>query len=156
MFSLCVVAVGSLKRSYWKEAAADYLKRLSGYARLQVVEVPEVPFRDARDAARVQKHEAEHLMARIPHGSYRIALDSGGKRFSSETFARHLADQGEGGRTICFLIGGPLGLSRELVQSCDLSLSLGTLTLTHQLARIVLLEQLYRATTILHNKTYHY
>lgn len=155
MHSITLITVGTLKK-LWKDADSEYRKRLRPYAKLNVIEVPEVPFRDTRDAQRVQKHEAEHINKRIPQDAFTIALDMRGKSLTSEQFARVFNDQGQGGRQIAFLIGGPLGLSGELRDSCDLTLSLGSLTLTHQLARIVLLEQLYRAMTILHGKQYHY
>lgn len=155
MYSITIITVGTLKK-LWQDADAEYRKRLRPYAKMNVIEMPEVPFRDSRDAPRVQKHEAEHITRRLPAGAYKIALDMRGKNLTSEQFARALNDQSEGGRQIAFLIGGPLGLSGDLRDSCNLTLSLGSLTLTHQLARIVLLEQLYRAMTIIHQKTYHY
>lgn len=155
MHSITLITVGTLKK-LWQDADAEYRKRLRPYAKLNVIEVPEVPFRDSRDAPRVQKHEAEHIVKRIPQDAFRVALDMRGKNLISEQFARVLNDQSEGGRQIVFLVGGSLGLSGDLRDSCNLTLSLGSLTLTHQLARIVLLEQLYRGMTIIHSKTYHY
>lgn len=155
MLSFTIIAVGSLK-SLWREADSEYRKRLRPYAKVNMIEVPEVPFRDPRDSLRVQKHEAEHISKRIPQDAFTIALDLRGKNLTSEQFARVINDQAEGGRQIAFLIGGPLGLAGDLRDSCNLTLSLGSLTLTHQLARIVLFEQLYRAMTILHGKQYHY
>lgn len=155
MRSITLITVGTLKK-LWQDADDEYRKRLRPYAKMNVIEVPEVPFRDSRDAPRVQKHEAEHIVKRIPQDAFTVALDMRGKSLASEQFARVLNDSGEGGRQLAFLIGGPLGLAGDLRDSCNLTLSLGSLTLTHQLARIVLLEQLYRAMTILHNKQYHY
>ena len=156
MYRLTVVAVGSLKESFWKDAISEYEKRLSASAKVRVVEVSETPFKSQGEAPAVMRAEAETLKKKIPDGAYLIAMDKGGKKPSSEEFAAWIAREGEGGREIVFVIGGPLGLDPKFVQGCHATLSLSSLTFTHGEARAVLFEQLYRATTILGGKTYHY
>ena len=102
------------------------------------------------------KSEATSITKRIPSGAFIIALDKEGKRMTTETFSETLRREGEGGREIVFLIGGPLGLDPELSSSAHVKLSLSEMTFTHGEARAVLFEQLYRAMTVLAGKTYHY
>ena len=156
MYRLTVIAVGSLKEAFWKDAISEYAKRLSPSAKVSVVEVAETPFKSQGEAPAVMRAEAATLKKRIPDGAYVIAMDKGGKKPSSEEFASWIAREGEGGREIAFVIGGPLGLDPAFVRDCHASLSLSSLTFTHGEARAVLFEQLYRATTILAGKTYHY
>lgn len=156
MYRLTVVAVGSLKESFWKDAISEYAKRLSASAKVNVIEVSETPFKSQGEAPAVMRAEAETLKKKIPDGAYVIAMDKGGKKPSSEEFAAWIAREGEGGREIVFVIGGPLGLDPDFADSCHLKLSLSSLTFTHGQARAVLFEQLYRAMTILGGKTYHY
>lgn len=156
MYRLTVIAVGSLKEPFWKDAISEYAKRLSPSAKVSVVEVAEAPFKSQAEAPAVMRAEAATLKKRIPDGAYVIAMDKGGKKPSSEEFAAWIAREGEGGREIAFVIGGPLGLDPAFVRECHASLSLSSLTFTHGEARAVLFEQLYRAMTILGGKTYHY
>jgi 23S rRNA (pseudouridine1915-N3)-methyltransferase len=156
MYRFAVVAVGSLKESFWKDAISEYGKRLSAAAKVRVVEVAETPFKSQGEAPAVMRAEAEAIKKKIPDGAYVIAMDKGGKRPSSEEFAAWIAREGEGGREIAFVIGGPLGLDPKFAAGCHATLSLSSLTMTHGEARAVLFEQLYRATTILGGKTYHY
>jgi len=156
MYRLTVIAVGSLKESFWKDAISEYEKRLSASARTRVIEVADAPFKSQGEAPAVMRAEAEALKKKIPDGAYVVAMDKGGKRPSSEEFAEWIAREGEGGRELVFVIGGPLGLDPAFVRDCHASLSLSSLTFTHGEARAVLFEQLYRATTILGGKTYHY
>lgn len=156
MYRLTVIALGSLKESFWKDAILEYEKRLSASAKVRVIEVAETPFKSAGEAPAVMRAEAESIKKKLPDGAFVIALDKGGKKPSSEEFAALLAREGEGGREIVFVIGGPLGLDPKFVAECHASLSLSSLTFTHGEARAVLFEQIYRAMTILGGKTYHY
>ncbi|MBI4268535.1 23S rRNA (pseudouridine(1915)-N(3))-methyltransferase RlmH [Candidatus Uhrbacteria bacterium] len=156
MYRISVIAVGSLSESYWKDACDEYQERMKPYARISVTEVGETRFSKSADRLRVVKTEGERLSRVIPHGAHVIALTPGGKPHSSEQFAQRTRREGEGGRSLCFLIGGPLGLSEEVLKYAHETMSLSSLTFTHQLARVVLFEQLYRAMTIIHSKTYHY
>ncbi|HEX8123360.1 MAG TPA: 23S rRNA (pseudouridine(1915)-N(3))-methyltransferase RlmH [Solirubrobacteraceae bacterium] len=131
-----VVAVGRLRPPYVDDVA-HYLKMLGRYATVEVVEV-----REEDDASR-----------RIPDRAFVVLLDAGGKQMTSEGFAAWLEERRHEGRPLCFVIGGAFGISLE---RSDLTLSLGRMTLPHQLARVVLVEQLYRAHKILAGEPYHY
>jgi 23S rRNA (pseudouridine1915-N3)-methyltransferase len=151
-----VIAVGRLKEDYWVRACAEYLKRLGRYATVTVAEVPDRAERSADDAALVLRTEAASLRKRIAPGSQTIMLDSAGKQFTSEQIADLLRDaQGQRTRQMSFVIGGSRGLDTSLKAEADLLLSLGAITLPHNLARVVLLEQLYRAFRIINNEPYH-
>ncbi len=156
MLSITIIVVGSFKESYWRDAEAEYQKRLSPYVRLTIKEVPEEPFKDAADRVRILAQEEKRVMACIPRDAVVILCDREGKEYSSEAFADLIAREGEGGTSLCFIIGGPLGTSETLRAAARHRLSWGALTLPHQLARIVLHEQIYRAVTILKQKPYHY
>jgi 23S rRNA (pseudouridine1915-N3)-methyltransferase len=132
-----VVAVGKAKAPY-ADDVAHYAKLLSRHARVDVIEVA-----DDEDA----------VARRIPERAYVCALDERGRAYSSEAFARWVEDRRQGGRDVCFVIGGPFGTR---VPDTDHRLSLGPMTLPHQLARVVLLEQLFRAHKILAGETYHH
>lgn len=156
MYRIRVIAVGNLHNDFAKKAAAEYLTRLTPFAKVTVEEIEKRAFRSLSERERVQGIEGVHLVAHLKNDEHIIVLDEGGKQFDSIRFARYLKDEGERGRTLTFLIGGPLGLSPETKAAAHATLSLSSLTLPHELARVVLLEQLYRAMTILSGKQYHY
>ena len=133
---ISVIAVGRLRPPY-QDDVEHYRKLLAGHARVELIEV----------------REDEHVERRIPERSYVSLLDADGSTYSSEAFARWLEDRRQGGRDVCFVVGGPYGTALE---RCDHRLSLGPMTLPHQLARVVLLEQLFRAHKILANEPYHH
>jgi 23S rRNA (pseudouridine1915-N3)-methyltransferase len=149
-----LVAVGRLKEAYWRDAAAEYLKRLRPYATVDVIEVPD---RDVtRDEARALADEGADVLRALPDGAHVIALDIGGRRLSSEELADEIAAHMVEGRShVAFVLGGAAGLSREALARADTRLSLGPMTLPHQLARVVLLEQVYRAFRIMRGEPYH-
>lgn len=156
MFKITIAAVGSLKEPFWKDAIAEYQKRLSPFAKVSVVEVAEAPFKSMNEAPAVMRAEAESLKKKIADGAFAVALIKEGKSVTTEKFAELIDREGQGGREVVFLIGGPLGLDPELAASCQYKLSLSSMTFTHGEARAVLFEQLYRAMTVLAGKTYHY
>jgi 23S rRNA (pseudouridine1915-N3)-methyltransferase len=150
------VAVGRLKG--WAAASCeDYVGRLRRYFPVEVVEVPEEDM-NRRSSEDVLAVEGERLLKRLPAGAHVIALDrERGKPLSSEEFARKLSSLGVSGRShVAFVIGGPLGLSSAVLGQADERLSFGKITLPHALARIVLLEQLYRAVKIERGEKYHW
>jgi 23S rRNA (pseudouridine1915-N3)-methyltransferase len=151
---LTVVAVGRLKESFWRDSADEYLKRLAPYATVRVVEVAD---RDSgRDAARALAEEGTDVLRAIPDGAHVIALDVAGKQVSSEGFSAKLDALGLDGRSsVAFVIGGSVGLSDAVTSRADERLSLGPMTLPHNLARVVLLEQIYRAFRISRGEPYH-
>ena len=133
---IIVLAVGRLRPPYVDDVQ-HYLKMLTRHARVEMIEV----------------RQEERVTGRIPERAFVSLLAREGEQFHSVSFARFVEERRQGGRDVCFVIGGPLGLQLEDV---DHRFSLGPLTLPHQLARVVLLEQLYRAHTILAGEPYHY
>jgi 23S rRNA (pseudouridine1915-N3)-methyltransferase len=150
------VAVGKLK-GWAAEGCDDYLNRLRRYFPVEVAEVPEEDL-NRRPASDVLATEGERLLKRLPAGAHVIALDrERGKPTSSEELAHTLASLGVSGRShVAFVLGGPLGLSPEVLGQADERLSFGKITLPHALARVVLLEQLYRAVKIERGEKYHW
>ena len=151
-----IVAVGKLK-GWPTDAAADYAKRLRRYFPTEVIEVPEQDM-NRFSPQEVLLTEGERLAKRIPADTHLIALDrERGKRLSSEALAGRLRSFGVSGRSnLTVVIGGPLGLSPELLDRADEAWSFGEITLPHALARVVLLEQLYRAVKIERGEKYHW
>ena len=151
---LRIAAVGRLKEAHWRAAAEEYLKRLRPYA---TVEVAEISDRDiSYDAPKAIAAEGADLLRAIPESSYVVALDLAGTQTTSEGLSARLADLMVGGRSdVTFVIGGSAGLAPAVLQRADEKLSLSRMTLPHQLARVVLLEQLYRAFRIMRNEPYH-
>jgi 23S rRNA (pseudouridine1915-N3)-methyltransferase len=133
---ISVIAVGRL-RPPLQDDVEHYRKLLAGHARVELIEV----------------REEERVPPRIPERAHLVLLASDGREFDSVDFSRWLEERRQDGRDICFVIGGPRGLD---LARCDTRLSLGRITLPHQLARVVLLEQLYRAHKILAREPYHY
>ena len=151
-----IVAVGALK-GWAAEGCEDYLRRLRRYFPVEVVEVPEEAM-NRRLAEEVLTTEGARLLKRLPARAHVIALDrERGKPFSSEELARKLSSLGVSGHShVAFVLGGPLGLSGEVLGKADELLSFGPITLPHALARVVLLEQLYRAVKIERREKYHW
>jgi 23S rRNA (pseudouridine1915-N3)-methyltransferase len=151
-----ILAVGSLK-GWAANGADDYLKRLRRFFPLEVVEVPEEDL-NRRSPEEVLAAEAGRLLKRVPAGAYVISLDrEKGELVSSENLAQRLNSLGISGRShVAFVLGGPLGLSTEVFKRADALVSFGPVTLPHALARVVLLEQLYRAAKINRGQRYHW
>jgi 23S rRNA (pseudouridine1915-N3)-methyltransferase len=151
---LRIVAVGRLKEPHWKAACAEYLKRLRPYANVEVIEVAD---RDiGPDTARAVAAEGADLLRSVAQGSRVVALDLGGRETTSEELAAHLAElMVRGTSDVTFVIGGSAGLAPEVLARADERLALSRMTLPHQLARVVLLEQVYRAFRIMRNEPYH-
>jgi len=156
MLNLRLIVIGKYKETYWKQAEAEYIKRLKPYARLVIHEIAEEPFRNAAERERIQIKEAEKIQKLVPDGSFTIALHERGRGYTSRELADFLSSLSLRGETLTFIIGGPLGLHENLLKTAGCQLSLSPLTFPHQMARVALLEQLYRAATILNGKTYHY
>jgi 23S rRNA (pseudouridine1915-N3)-methyltransferase len=159
MHHITILAVGKLKEKYLAEGAAEYLKRLSAYARVAVEEVNDESFPESLspiEREKVKDKEGARLLKRLRQDTYLIALDLRGRRYSSEEMA-HVFDQlalaGKG--DITFAIGGTLGLPQAVLERADLRLSFSDLTFPHQLIRLVLLEQIYRWFKIARGEPYH-
>ena len=151
-----VVAVGKLKERFWAEACAEYLKRLQPYAKASVVEVADVePARVGGEAQAVEREGAAILRV-LPERAHVIALAIDGKQRTSEELSRRIDKLGLAGKSeLAFIVGGSCGISAEVMARADETLSFGPITLPHNLARVVLLEQLYRACKISHGEPYH-
>lgn len=158
MLQTRVVAVGRIKEPYLRAGLAEYAKRLRAYTRFDIVETKEEPYRESAspaDRERLLGREGDALL-RAVGSDCMVALDIGGKQLSSTEFAHWLeTHQDRDGSPISFVIGGSLGLAEEVKRRARLLLSLGPMTLPHQLARLVVVEQLYRAFTILRGEPYH-
>ena len=153
-----VIAVGKIKERYFTDAIAEYSKRLSRFAKLTVTEVADEKIPDKaseKDTERIKDKEGEKILAKIPDGSFVIAMCIEGKELSSEELAEKISGISMTNSSLTFIIGGSLGLCDKVKSAAQLRLSFGRVTLPHQLMRVVLLEQIYRAFKINSNETYH-
>ena len=137
------------------DACADFVKRLPPELKLNSVLVPLIKRGKNPDIQRIVRDESRKLQDAVPSGCLLVALDVKGKRITTEKFAGQLGDWMQQGRDIALVIGGPDGLSEELLQQAQLKLSLSDMTFPHPLVRVVIVEQLYRAWSILNNHPYH-
>ena len=156
--NITVLAVGKLKDRFFEEGCAEYAKRLSRYCTLAVREAAdEKAPEDLSPAqeAKVKAREGQRLMSLLDPRDHVIVLTVTGKAYTSEGLAERIGALRDQGKNVSFLIGGSLGLSPEAVARADEELSLSRMTLPHRLARLVLLEQLYRSFKILNHETYH-
>ncbi|MBQ9828136.1 MAG: 23S rRNA (pseudouridine(1915)-N(3))-methyltransferase RlmH [Lachnospiraceae bacterium] len=154
-----ILCAGRIREKYLKDAVDEYSKRLSKFAKLTITEVAdEKEPNNASDADRLNviNTEGERLFSKIPERSYVIALAIDGKRLSSEGFAEKIERTALSGcGSITFIIGGSLGLSEKVLKRADMKLSFSDMTFPHQLMRVILLEQIYRAYKIINNEPYH-
>jgi 23S rRNA (pseudouridine1915-N3)-methyltransferase len=152
---ISLVCVGRLRGSPFADAVAHYERLLSRYTRLEVSEIRE----GGADASRREQNlirEAEQILTRIPPDTFICALDREGEALTSTALADWLEQRRHAGRDLCFVVGGAFGLDPSVLERADHQVSLGPLTLPHLLARVVLLEQLFRAHKILAREPYHY
>lgn len=156
MMYLTIICVGKLKEPYWKNAEAEYLKRLKPYAKITLIELAEEPFRSIAEKEKIQRLEAEKIKKHLSGDTVSIALHEGGREYTSKELATFLQEKTNHGEKLTFIIGGPLGLHPTFLTEVRFSLSLSQLTFPHQMVRTILLEQLYRSMTILTDKQYHY
>lgn len=154
-----LVVVGKLKEHYLKDGVAEYTKRLRPYTRLETIEVSEDKASEslsAKERELVKQREGERLIAKLKADRHVIALDIKGDELSSEQFAAYMHRLGTSGQSeVAFVIGGSLGLSQDVLDRADLRLSFSRMTFPHQLMRLILLEQIYRAFKINRGETYH-
>lgn len=159
MLSVKVICVGKLGEKYWAQAVAEYVKRLSLYCKLEIVELPEQRLSQAPSQGEIivaLAKEAEAIQSKIPAGAAVCALCVEGGRLSSPEFAVNLRDlTANGVSKICFLIGGSFGLDEALKKQANLRLSMSAMTFPHHMARVMILEQIYRALNILGGGKYH-
>jgi len=150
-----LVAVGERAPGWVAEGFAEYRKRLSHWLPLDLVEVEPGLRGKGRDAARAMSDEGARVLAAVPKGALIVALDGGGRAWSSEELAQRLQHWRNGGRDLALLVGGPEGHASEVLDAAEERWSLGPLTLPHMLVRLVVAEQLYRAAALLANHPYH-
>lgn len=158
MMNVTVLAVGKLKESYLREGCSEYMKRLSAYAKVNVIEINEERCSDNPSASEIQnviEKEGERIVKKIPKGAAVIPLCIEGREYDSREFSTFIEGIAMNNSHICFIIGGSFGLSDEIKAIGKTKLSFGKMTLPHQLARMILLEQVYRGFSILNNSKYH-
>ncbi|MEN1759787.1 23S rRNA (pseudouridine(1915)-N(3))-methyltransferase RlmH [Anoxynatronum sibiricum] len=156
---LTILSVGKIKEKYVKQGVDEYVKRLSRYCQLQLVEVPDEKAPENLSPAeeeQVKKREGEQLLKRMGDHQHVIALAIDGKQHSSEGLAHHLHQLGLTGKSnVVFVIGGSLGLAEAVLKRANESISFSLMTFPHQLMKVLLLEQVYRAFRINRNEPYH-
>ena len=159
MLSVTIACVGKLKEAYWRDACAEYVKRLGAFCRIQIVEVAEERLSDTPSAAQIEAAidaEGQRLLSKIPASASVIALCIEGKQLSSEALSKQMTDWAvDGVSHVVFVIGGSFGLSEAVKREAALRLSFSPMTFPHQLARILALEQIYRAFHIASGGKYH-
>ena len=156
---ITIIAVGKIKEKFYKDAIAEYEKRLSKYCKLEIKEVPDEKTPDhASDVVNQQilEKEGERIRNFIPKDSYVIALAIEGKKYDSVGFSKMIQDAGiRGISSITFIIGGSLGIMEEIKQSASAKISFSDMTFPYQLMRVILLEQIYRGFRIIAGEPYH-
>lgn len=156
---ITVVSVGKIKEKYWEAAISEYTKRLSKYCHLKIIEVPdEKTVENASEIVNLQirEKEGQRILQKISEDTYVITLEIEGKMLSSEELSKKMALTMVGGIShITFVIGGSLGLSEQVTKRADFHLSFSKMTFPHQMMRVVLLEQIYRAFRIYYHEPYH-
>ena len=156
--NMALVCMGRLKEKYWRDAAAEYEKRLSRFGKWETIELPDLPEPANSSPAieeQIKKKEGEAILARIRDGDIVVCLCIDGRQMDSVQLSAKLTELIDTGRRVVFVIGGSLGLSPEVVRRAQLKLSFSPMTFPHQLARIMLLEQTYRALKIAAGERYH-
>jgi 23S rRNA (pseudouridine1915-N3)-methyltransferase len=157
--NISIVTVGKLKEKYLKQGIDEYLKRLSAYAKVEIVEVPDEKAPEVLSEAemvQVKQKEGERILAKISQDTYVIALAIQGKMQSSEELAESIDKLATYGKSkLAFVIGGSLGLSDEVIKRSNEQLSFSKMTFPHQLMKLILVEQIYRAFRINRGEPYH-
>jgi len=152
---ITTISVGKIKKNYTLEWESELVKRISPYSRIEFIEVKEEPITPNKSLEIVKEKEAENILNVIPKDSFLIALDPRSKEFTTEEFAQKFQDLQLQNSHFTFIIGGPAGLHSGVLDKANIKLSFSQFTFTHQVMRILLLEQLFRIFSILHNRPYH-
>lgn len=156
MMKIKIVSVGSIKEKFLKDAISEYLKRLTRFAKIEIIEVDETKIQN-KSEEQVKKEEGERLLKRIGQDEFVFLLDLKGELISSEVLAQKINDLiNKGISLFTFVIGGTLGLSEEVRKRANIKLSISKMTFTHQMCRMIILEQIYRAFKIINNEEYHH
>ena len=156
---ITILCVGKIKEKFYRDAIEEYAKRLSRYCKLEIMEVMDEQTPDKASVAleeQIKEKEAERILAKLKESMYVCTLEIGGKKLTSEEFAAWMEKAAiEGQSSICFVIGGSLGLHASVIKRADFHLSFSDMTFPHQLMRVILSEQIYRAFRINHGEPYH-
>jgi 23S rRNA (pseudouridine1915-N3)-methyltransferase len=153
---LTLVSVGRVSEPFIKEGCAVYAERIRRFTALNLIVVPEEKISSRGHKEYIVQQEGRRIRQKLRPGVFSVVVDEGGKSLSSEAFARSLETWSSSGpKEVAFILGGPYGLEDSLKEKADFRLSLSSLTLTHGLARMLLLEQIYRAFTLLRGEPYH-
>lgn len=159
MFEITLIAMGKLKEKFYLSAAAEYEKRMKGYCQFKLLELPEMRLPDNPSPAEIHaglEKEAELILSKLPKGCWFCTLTPEGKLLSSEDLAEKLVSVKNSGKSsACFLIGSSFGIAQRIKDKADFKLSMSPMTFPHHLARIMVLEQLYRAESIQAGSKYH-
>ena len=159
MFEITLIAMGKLKEKFYLSAAAEYEKRMKGYCQFRIIELPEIRLPEDPSPAEISaalEKEADTILQKIPKGAWFCTLTPEGKLLSSEDLATKLKDVKLSGKSsACFLIGSSFGMAPRLKEMADFKLSMSPMTFPHHLARVMVLEQLYRAEAIQAGSKYH-
>jgi len=156
--NMALICMGKLKEKYWRDAAAEYEKRLSRFGKWETIELPDLPEPSNSSPAieeQIKKKEGDAILAKLREGDVVVCLCIDGKQMDSVQLSRKMTELIDTGRRVVFIIGGSLGLSDEVVRRAQVKLSFSPMTFPHQLARIMLLEQTYRALKIAAGERYH-
>lgn len=155
MFKFTVIALGKFKEVSYRDLEKEYVKRLSPFAKMKIVELPEVPYSKNQNIQRIKEQEAETIVKHLPKDGVVVLLEEKGSLRDSREFATFIERVGSLGKEVVFVIGSGVGLHESMKQFSNYSISLSPLTFPHNMARVLLEEQLYRACTILSGKEYH-
>ena len=154
-----IICVGKIKEKFYSDAVAEYAKRLSKYCKLEIIEVADEKTPDGASATveeQIKEKEAKRILEKIKDDAFVCTLEIAGKRFSSEGLAQWMEKLAVGGTShIAFVIGGSLGLHSSVLKRSDMGLSFSDMTFPHQLMRVILTEQIYRAFRIINKEPYH-
>lgn len=157
--NITILAVGKIRESFYREALSEYQKRLGRYCRLEILEVADEPVPEKASPTQeqqIKEKEAQRILKRLRENSYVITLEITGEKYDSERFAKELENLALAGRSqLVFVVGGSLGLHSSVSARADLKLSFSDMTFPHQLMRVILAEQIYRAFRIISGSPYH-
>ena len=156
---ITIITVGKIKEKYLRDAIAEYSKRLSKYCKLEILEVADEKTPDQASAIvedQIRSKEGERILKLLKDDAYVITLEIGGKMLDSVEFSKKIEQLGIQGKShIIFVIGGSIGLGEEVLRRSDFAISFSKMTFPHQLMRVILLEQIYRAFRIINHEPYH-
>lgn len=151
-----IIALGKIKEKFLKDGIDEFLKRLLPYASVEITEIPSIEIKDEHLIDKVLKEEGEKILSYIKPQSYVITMEIKGKQLSSENFAKKIEElTNSGTREIIFIIGSSFGISEIVSERANFKLSMSKMTFLHQFARLILIEQIYRAFKIIKHETYH-